>query len=126
MDRKQNRKKLPTQQALDAITPRSDVAQVVPDITQVTNVALPDLAARNAGELACSHDDPEHSEILLAACRIVISGYKAEISHGQHDSLFVQAAYQLLHQFLERQFERNSRAAWPASSRSESPAFEYF
>ena len=67
--------------------------------------------ATRDGDLANAHDDPEDSGILLAACRIVASGYKAEISRGQDDSLFVQAAYQLLHHFLEHQFKRSSRAA---------------
>jgi hypothetical protein len=39
------------------------------------------------------------------------SGYKAESSRSQEDSLFVQAAYQLLRHFLERHFKHNSRAA---------------
>lgn len=67
--------------------------------------------ATKDGSLAHAHLDPEDSAILLAACRIVASGYKAEISRGQDDSLFVQAAYQLLHRFLEQQFARRSRAA---------------
>jgi hypothetical protein len=67
--------------------------------------------ATGDGDVANAHDAPEDSRILLAACRIVASGYKAEISRSQDDSLFVQAAYQLLHHFLEQQFARHSRAA---------------
>jgi hypothetical protein len=83
----------------------------MPDITRVKNVDVSERAAWGDGEPASAHDAPEDSAILLAACRIVAGGYKAEISRGQADSLFVQAAYQLLRHFLERQFARRSHAA---------------
>jgi hypothetical protein len=83
----------------------------MPDITRVMNVDVSGLATRSDGELASAHNDPGNSQILLAACRIVINGYKAEISRSQDTSLFVQAAYQRLRRFLEREFERQSRAA---------------
>jgi hypothetical protein len=111
MNRKQNRRQLPTFQASEATPPTPDFTQVMPDITRVMNVDVSERAAYGEGELAIAHDDPEDSAILLAACRILASGYKAQISRGQADSLFVQAAYQLLRHFLERQFARRSRAA---------------
>jgi len=52
---------------------------------------------------------PRHSSIFLAACRIVASGYKAELSRGD-DAVLLRAAYQLLYRFLELQFARNSPA----------------
>jgi hypothetical protein len=70
-----------------------------------------DAIAAKDGELANAHDDPEDAGILDAACRILASGYKAELSRGEEGSLFVRAAHQLLHRFLERQFARHSRAA---------------
>jgi hypothetical protein len=111
MNRKQNRSQPRPAHASDAAPAIPDIRQVMPDINRVMRLDASELAARGDGELAGSRLNAEDSEILLTACRIVISGYKAEISRGQHDSLFVQAAYQLLHRFLERQFERNSRAA---------------
>ena len=104
MNRQQHRK------ALRTLDP-SESAQAMPDVTQAMNIGDPGRAAANDGGLANAQNDPENNEILLAACRIVIGGYKAEISRGQRDSLFVQAAYQLLHHFLEQQFARHSRAA---------------
>jgi hypothetical protein len=103
MNRAQNRQQL---RALHA----SKVAPVIPDLARVMNMDVSGLAT-TGGELVGAPNDPENSEILLAACRIVISGYKAEISQGRRDSLFVQAAYQLLHRFLERQFAAHSSAA---------------
>jgi len=56
-----------------------------------------------------SQDHPRDSSIFLAACRIIASGYKAELSRGD-DSVMLRAAYQLLYHFLELQFARNSPA----------------
>jgi hypothetical protein len=111
MNRKQNRRQLPTSHTSEATPPTPDFTQVMPYITRVMNVDVSERAAWGEGEPAGAHDDPEHSAILLAACRIVAGGYKAEISRGQADSLLVQAAYQLLRHFLERQFAPPSRAA---------------
>lgn len=72
---------------------------------------LDDPKPKSEGELANAHDDPEDSGIFLAACRIIISGYKVEISRSGNDSLFIRAAFELLHHFLESQFSRHSRAA---------------
>jgi hypothetical protein len=110
MNRKQNRGQLQSLQASDAMPAMPDFKQVMPDITRVMNVDASELATWG-DEPASAHNTPEDSAILLAACRIVASGYKAEISRSQADSLFVQAAYQRLRHFLERHFKRNSRAA---------------
>jgi len=67
-------------------------------------------AARREGELANSQD-PEQTRIFLAACGIVISGYRAEISRGNGSSLYVRAAYELLYHFLQEQFAPHIRAA---------------
>jgi hypothetical protein len=76
------------------------------------NLAERQVAGVGKDELA-SAPDPERTLIFLAACRIVISGYKAEISRtdGNGNSLFVRAAYEVLHRFLEQEFSRPSRAA---------------
>ncbi len=104
MNRRRNRPKL---RALHAL----DVAPATPDLTRVMNMDVYELAAKDIDHLASAPNNPENSEILLAACRIVINGYRTEISRGRRDSLFVQAAYQLLHGFLERQFAAHSGAA---------------
>jgi len=57
--------------------------------------------ARKDWEPEHVQDGRQDSGIFLAACRIVASGYKAEVSQGA-DSLFMSAAYQLLHGVLER------------------------
>jgi hypothetical protein len=104
MNRQQNRK------AFRMLHP-SENMQAMRDVTEAIKIGDSGRAAGNDAGLANAQDDPENNEILLAACRIVIGGYKAEISRGQRDSLFVQAAYQLLHHFLEQQFASHSRAA---------------
>ena len=65
---------------------------------------------RREGELENSQD-PEQTRIFLAACGIVISGYRAEIARGNGSSLYVRAAYELLHHFLQEQFAPHTRAA---------------
>jgi hypothetical protein len=111
MTHKQNRRQTQTHDASNATQPTPGCTQVMPDLNRVMNLDVSVPAAWDDGEPPSPRNDPENSEILLAACRIVISGYRTETSRGQRDSVFVQAAYQLLHNFLERQFERNSRAA---------------
>ena len=56
-----------------------------------------------------SQEHPRDSSIFLAACRIVASGYKAELSRGD-DVVLLRAAYELLYRFLELQFAHNSPA----------------
>ena len=68
------------------------------------------LTPRREGELANSQD-PEQAGIFLAACRMVISGYRAEIERDDTNSLYVRAAYELLRHFLEEQFSPHSRVA---------------
>ncbi len=68
------------------------------------------MTARREGELS-NAQDPEQAGIFLAACRIVISGYRAEISRSDGNSLYVRAAYELLHHFLQEQFAPRPRAA---------------
>ena len=111
MNRKQDRRQLRTQHHSAATPAMPGFTQVMPDLNRVMNLDVSRPAAWGDGDPPSACNDPENSEILLAACRIVIGGYKAEISRSGTGSLFVQAAYQLLHHFLERQFERNSRAA---------------
>ena len=111
MTHKQNRRQLRTQDASEATPAMPGSTQVMPDLNRVMNLDVSAPAAWGDGEPPSARNNPENSEILLAACRIVISGYRTEISRGQRDSVFVQAAYQLLHHFLESQFKRNSRAA---------------
>lgn len=111
MTHKQNRRQTQTHDASNATQVMPGCTQVMPDLHRVMNLDVSGPAAWGDSESPRAHDDPENSEILLTACRIVISGYRTEISRGQRDSLFVQAAYQLLHHFLESQFKRNSRAA---------------
>jgi hypothetical protein len=111
MTHKQNRRQIQTHDAPNATPAMPGFTQVMPDLNRVMNLEVSGSAAWGDDQPTRAHNDPENSEILLAACRIVISGYKAEISRSGTGSLFVQAAYQLLHHFLERQFERNSRAA---------------
>lgn len=62
------------------------------------------------GDLVDSQD-PEQAGIFLAACRIVISGYRTEISRERDSSLYVRAAYELLRHFLQEQFAAHSRVA---------------
>jgi hypothetical protein len=104
MNRRRNRPKL---RALHAL----DVAPATPDLTRVVSMDVSEFAAGDGGHFASAPNNPENSEILVAACGIVINGYRAEISRGRRDSLFVQAAYQLLHGFLEREFAAHSGAA---------------
>jgi hypothetical protein len=61
------------------------------------------LTPTREGELA-NFQDPEQAGIFLAACRMVISGYRTEIARADGNSLYVRAAYELLHHFLEEQF----------------------
>jgi len=110
MNRKQNRSRLWARNASDA-EPTPEIAQLAPDTTLDTAAGQSGLSAGKDGDQRNIHRDPEDFGILLAACRIVASGYKTEISRGLSDSLLVQAAYQLLRHFLERQFAGNSRAA---------------
>jgi hypothetical protein len=58
-----------------------------------------------------SAPDPKRNLIFLEACRIVIGGYKAEISRMGGNPLLVRAAYEVLRRFLEREFSRPSQAA---------------
>ena len=111
MTHKQNRRQVRTQHHSDVTPAVPGFTQVMPDLNRVMNLDMSGSAAWGDDQPASARTDPENSEILLAACRIVIGGYKAEISRSGAGSVFVQAAYQLLHHFLERQFERNSRAA---------------
>jgi len=110
MDRKKTRRQR-TKRASEATPAMPDINRLMLDPVPILNVDDSVLDAGRGGELAGARGEKENSEILLAACGIVINGYKAEMSRGQHDSLFVQAAYQLLHHFLERQFNRTCRAA---------------
>ena len=66
--------------------------------------------AGREGDLVNSQD-PEQAGIFLAACRIVISGYRAELERESGNYLYVRAAYELLHHFLEEQFTPRSRLA---------------
>jgi len=115
MNRKHDRSPLrprnASDDASDATAAIPKIPQPLPDSMQVIAGGQSGPGAANDGELGNVHGDPEDFGILLAACRIVASGYKAEISRGHNDSLFVQAAYQLLRHFLERQFTGSTRAA---------------
>ena len=68
------------------------------------------LAAHREADLINS-EDPEQAGIFLAACRIVISGYRTELAREKGSCLYVRAAYELLHHFLEEQFTPHSRLA---------------
>lgn len=111
MNRKQNRRQLGMARISDVTPAMPAITQVMPDINRVMRLDVSETAFAGDAELAGARMDPEDSAILHAACRIVASGYKTEIARGQNDSLFVQAAYQLLRHFLERRFRRNSRVA---------------
>jgi len=111
MNRKQDRSQLRARNTSDAMAAMPEIPQLSPDSMRVIPGGQSGPAAANDGELGNVHGDPEDFGILLAACRIVASGYKTEISRGHNDSLFVQAAYQLLRHFLERQFSGSTRAA---------------
>lgn len=98
----------PTQRATDA-TARLSRTSMEPEQIHGSGSASPGLT-----ESGPPHNDPEDTGVLRAACRIVASGYKAEISRGG-GSLLVSAAYLLLHRFLEVQFARQPRrrtVAW--------------
>jgi len=69
-----------------------------------------ELTAGRESDLVNSQD-PEQAGIFLAACQIVISGYRAELVKEKGSSLYVRAAYELLHHFLEEQFTPHSRLA---------------
>jgi hypothetical protein len=110
MNRKLNRTQ-PRARNTDVTAATPEIQQLLPDPVQLIPGSQSASDATIDGELGNVRANPEDFGILLAACRIVASGYKTEISRGHNDSLFVQAGYQLLRHFLERQFAGNSRAA---------------
>src|SRR5579871_4146238 len=72
------------------------------EVARKLKIDLKECAAmpHREGDLVDSQD-PEQAGIFLAACRIVISGYRAEISREEDSSLYVRAAYELLRHFLQ-------------------------
>lgn len=94
--------------------PKHKGPQLVGDreIAQQLKTALDQylLAGHREADLMNS-EDPEQAGIFLAACRIVISGYRTELGREKGSCLYVRAAYELLHHFLEEQFTPRSRLA---------------